>query len=177
MTPSKRLIWPAEKMAKLIDLTPRRLRQLVEEGVVPREERGRYNPFVVTVAYIRFLRDRAQSPELSNAEFYEAKLKKLKAECEQIELQNQITRKERIPIDDILSVADEVFQAIAGALKANRDKVLTEAKINQIFGQLREAGTRMLAPTGEQLKNGADGFPTKNGSSLPDFGDGAQPPH
>lgn len=132
-------------MAKLIDLTPRRLRQLVDQGVIPREERGRYNPFVVTVAYIRFLRDRAQSPELSNTEFYEAKLKKLKSECEQLELANQITRKTRVPIDDVLSVADEAFGAIAGALKANRDKVLTEAKINEIFRQLREAGERMIA--------------------------------
>src|SRR6266540_1040900 len=61
MAATKHLTWPSEKMAKFIDLTPRRLRQLVDEGVVPREERGRYNPFAVMVAYIRFLRDRVQS--------------------------------------------------------------------------------------------------------------------
>jgi hypothetical protein len=58
MAATKHLTWPSEKMAKFIDLTPRRLRQLVDEGVVPREERGCYNPFAVMVAYIRFLRDR-----------------------------------------------------------------------------------------------------------------------
>jgi hypothetical protein len=93
MAATKNLTWPSEKMAKFIDLTPRRLRQLVDEGIVPREERGRYNPFAVTVAYTRFLRDRVQSPEASDSEFFAAKLAKLKAEREMIELQNQLIRR------------------------------------------------------------------------------------
>lgn len=52
------LTWPADKMARFIDVTPRRLNQLVAEGVLTRESRGRYNPFVVTVQYVRYLRDR-----------------------------------------------------------------------------------------------------------------------
>jgi hypothetical protein len=107
------------------------------------EERGRYNPFAVTVAYIRFLRGRAQSPEMSNKEFFAAKLAKLKSECEQIELANQITRKERIPIDDVRAVNDEVDQAIAGIIKASG---LPIAVVNEIFNQLREVGERMIAP-------------------------------
>jgi phage terminase Nu1 subunit (DNA packaging protein) len=140
MTTIKKLTWPSEKMAKLVDLTPRRLRQLVDEGVVPREERGRYNPFVVTVAYIRFLRDRAQSPELSNSEFYEAKLTKLKAECMQLDLANQITRKTRIPIADVMAVADEAFGAIAGIIKASK---LPVSAVNEIFDQLREVAQQL----------------------------------
>jgi len=55
-------------MAKFIDVTPRRLQQLVQEGVVPKcEGRGRYNPVAVNLAYIRFLRDRVQSPESSDS--------------------------------------------------------------------------------------------------------------
>jgi len=58
-------------MAKFIDVTPRRLQQLVQEGVVPKcEGRGRYNPIAVNLAYIRFLRDRVQSPEASDSEFF-----------------------------------------------------------------------------------------------------------
>jgi phage terminase Nu1 subunit (DNA packaging protein) len=140
MTDDNKLTWPSEKMAKFIDLTPRRLRQLVDEGVVPREERGRYNPFAVTVTYIRYLRDRVQSPELSNKEFFVAKLTKLKSECEQIELANQITRKERIPIDDVRAVNDEVDQAISGIIKASG---LPIAAVNEIFDQLRDIPNRL----------------------------------
>jgi hypothetical protein len=43
------LTWPTSRMAKFIDVTPRRLQQLVQEGVVPKcEGRGRYNPIAVS---------------------------------------------------------------------------------------------------------------------------------
>ena len=46
----------ADTMAKLLDITPRRLSQLVEMGVMPKEGRGKY-PLVLCVhAYIRYLR-------------------------------------------------------------------------------------------------------------------------
>jgi hypothetical protein len=132
------LTWPTARMAKLIDVTPRRLQQLVQEGVVPKcEGRGRYNPFAVNVAYIRFFRDRVQSPEPSDSEFFAAKLAKLRAEREQIDLENQITRSERIPIEDALAATKLVFGAISGILKANRDKILTVDQINEIFAEMR----------------------------------------
>jgi hypothetical protein len=96
------------------------------------------------------------------------------AKKDQIDLDMQIKRGERIPLEDAEAVFNEAVMAIAGIIKASK---LPVSAVNEIFGQLREAGTRMLAPTGEQLKNGADGFSAGNGSSLPDFGDGAQPPH
>ncbi len=49
------LTWPADKMAKMIDVTPRHLRRMVSEGIIPKHERGRYNPFAVNIAYIRYL--------------------------------------------------------------------------------------------------------------------------
>jgi phage terminase Nu1 subunit (DNA packaging protein) len=138
------LTWPTDRMAKLIDVSPRRLQQLVQEGIVPKSEgRGRYNPILVTQAYIRFLRDRVQSPELSDSEFFAAKLAKLKSEREQIELDMQIKRGERIPIEDTLSACDIVFKAMSGILKANVNKLLTVEQINEIFDMMR-ATTRQL---------------------------------
>src|SRR4029453_11027568 len=138
------LTWPTTRMAKFIDVTPRRLQQLVQEGVVPKcEGRGRYNPIAVNFAYIRFRRDRAQLPSSSDSELSAAKLAKLKSEREQIELSMQITRGERIPIEDALAAAKLVFCSIAGILKANRNKMLTEAQINEIFDMIRNAMDRL----------------------------------
>jgi len=135
---SRDLTWPTDRMAKFIDVTPRRLQQLVQEGVVPKSEgHGRYNPIAVNLAYIRYLRDRVQSPELSNDEFFNAKLAKIKSERELIELNMQITRKERVPLDDVIAVNNEVDMAIAGILKSNVNKVLTRDLINEIFEQFR----------------------------------------
>src|SRR5439155_6707244 len=111
------LTWPISRMAKFIDVTPRRLQQLVQEGVVPKGEgRGRYNPIAVNLAYIRFLRDRVQSPEASDSEFFAAKLAKIKAEREMIDLQVSIVRGERIPIDDVNEAVGQVFGAMRGII-------------------------------------------------------------
>jgi len=135
----KGLTWPTQRMAKLILVTPRRLQQLVQECVVPKcEARGRYNPIAVTQSYIRFLRDRVQSPELSDGEFYAAKLAKIKAERASIELDMEIKRGSRIPLEDVARSSNEIFMMSAGTLKANRDKVMTEETINEIFTTLRE---------------------------------------
>jgi phage terminase Nu1 subunit (DNA packaging protein) len=135
MTVTKKLTWPSEKMAKLIDLTPRRLRQLVDEGVVPREERGRYNPFVVTVAYIRYLRDRAQSPEASDSEFFAAKLAKIRAEHQQIVLDMEIKRGARIPIQDVNEISKHIFAHVRGVVIASK---LSAEEKNEILDRLRD---------------------------------------
>jgi hypothetical protein len=142
------LTWPAEKMAKMIDVTPRHLRRMVSEGIIPKHERGRYNPFAVNVAYIRFLRDRVQSPDLSSSEFFAAKLAKIRAEKEEIDLSMEIKRGLRIPIEDAEEVANRVFQSIAGTLKANRDKILTEKHINEMLGALRDACKKISGSNG-----------------------------
>jgi len=59
---------------------------------------------------------------------------------EQVKLQNEITRKERIPIDDMMAVNNEVEQAIAGIIKASG---LPIEAVNQIFDQLRDIPNRL----------------------------------
>lgn len=84
------LTWPADRMAKFIDVNPRRLQQLVQLGIVERSERNRYNPFVVTVAYIRWLRDQRSAPpdvegERSAVEAKMDRARRTKAEADQAE--------------------------------------------------------------------------------------------
>jgi hypothetical protein len=146
------LTWPTARMAKFIDVSPRRLQQLVQEGVIPKcEARGRYNPIAVNLAYIRFLRDRVQSPEASDSEFFACKLAKLRAEREQIELQNQITRAGRIPVDDVLLANDFMFKAIATIIKASK---LPIESCNEIFDEMRRVA-RLLKEKANQVDNGA----------------------
>lgn len=149
---SKDLTWPTTRMAKFIDVTPRRLQQLVQEGVVPKcEGRGRYNPIAVNLAYIRFLRDRVQSPELSDAEFFAAKLAKLKAEREMIDLQVSIVRAERIPIDDVNEAVGQVFGAIRGIVKAN----LSAEHANEVFDEMRRVADWIRQKANEVAPNGS----------------------
>ena len=68
---SKDLTWPSLRLAKLLDLTPRRVQQLGKQGVLKSEARGRYSPSAVT-DYIRYLRERISDPPAPK-EFREAR--------------------------------------------------------------------------------------------------------
>ena len=51
--------YPIAVISKLLDLSPRRVYQLANEGVIPRAEKGRYELVPAVRGYIRYLRDRA----------------------------------------------------------------------------------------------------------------------
>jgi len=65
------------------------------------------------------------------------------ARKEEIDLEMEIKRGDRIPIADCLAVDNEVFQAIAGTIKANRNKQLSEEVTNEIFDNLRDWAGRL----------------------------------
>ena len=120
-------------MAKFIDVTPRRLQQLVQEGVIPKAEgRGRYSPIAVNLAYIRYLRDRATQPEMSNTDFAAEKLGKTKAERELLEMELAKERKEVIPRDRVFRFLENVFIAVkmkimgAGLSDLEKERILNE---------------------------------------------------
>lgn len=56
------------ELSIFLDLTSRRITQLVREGVIPREERGRYKLGPAVHGYIRFLRESANDSSLSLTE-------------------------------------------------------------------------------------------------------------
>jgi hypothetical protein len=52
-------------------------------------------------------------------------------------VREETLRKQRIPLDLVISVHDQVLQAMSATLKAAKDKVLTVELINNIFADFR----------------------------------------
>lgn len=67
------------------------------------------------------------------------------ARKEQINLEMEVTRKERVPIEDVSELLDATFANVGGLLKAHRGKTLTDQVIEDIFTELRDAGN-VLGP-------------------------------
>ena len=67
------------------------------------------------------------------------------AKKQEIDLEMEIKRRERIPIEDCTEVDNEILQAVAGLLKANRNKLLSDDVINELFGNMREWAQRFEA--------------------------------
>lgn len=60
--------YPVSTIAKLLDLTERRVQQLAAQGVLPKADRGRYELVPVVRAYIAYLRERAVSGDANGAD-------------------------------------------------------------------------------------------------------------
>jgi hypothetical protein len=66
----------------------------------------------------------------------------------QIDLDMEIKRGQRIPIDDVKEIVGRAFMSVAATLKANRDKVLSEQQINDIFAMLRDSENKLVSKNG-----------------------------
>jgi hypothetical protein len=62
------------------------------------------------------------------------------ARKQQIDLEMEVTRKERIPLDVIEAGMDRIFSNAAGLLKAHAGKELSETLLSDIFAELRRLG-------------------------------------
>ncbi len=62
---------------------------------------------------------------------------------EQIDLEMSIKRKERIPIEILNAVNDDVFQSVAALLKTNKGRSLNEEVINDVMAQFLDIPNRL----------------------------------
>lgn len=65
------------------------------------------------------------------------------AKRDQIELQMEVLRKERIPLEDLDAINNEVFSNAAAVLKAHEGKTLDADLVNDLLGQFREIGAKV----------------------------------
>lgn len=107
--------YPVAVISKLLDLTPRRIRQLVDEGVIQRAEKGRYELVSSVRGYIRYLRDRAIGADaLPDESARASRARLLKAQAEAQEMENAKNR------GYLLSVAmiERAWAEMAASFKA-----------------------------------------------------------
>lgn len=116
--------YPIKTIAEVLDLTERRIRQLVTDGVIPaNKDRGRYELIPTVRAYVHWLRDRSLYGEAKkNKETVisldEARRRKVTAEAELAELELE---KERGEVVDIA----ETEKAWTDVLMNVRSKMLS----------------------------------------------------
>jgi phage terminase Nu1 subunit (DNA packaging protein) len=83
-----------DQVARLLLLTPRRVQQLIEEGVLRRardpdtgdELRGRFHSIECVQSYIRYLRQELGSPDVTETKFLDARSRRMTAQAQLAEL-------------------------------------------------------------------------------------------
>jgi hypothetical protein len=99
-----------ETIAKICDLSVRRVQQLAKDGVMSKSENGRY-PISAVTQYIQFLKDRNLSPQVISLD--KVRARKTLADAEMAEIELAKTKGELIEVETVM----KDFAEIIGAAK------------------------------------------------------------
>lgn len=117
--------FPLDTISKLLLLTPRRVNQLVNEGILPRAERGRYELVPVVQAYIKYLREKAIRGDVSD-DYANHRTRLLKARADMAELEQAQLMNQLIPAADVEKAWSDVLAACRSRLLNIPTKVAPE---------------------------------------------------
>lgn len=143
----------AEKLARVLMITDRRVQQLAKEGVLVKEGRGRY-PLIPNIqAYIKYWQDRAVGArEMGEAPDYHAEKARLvkaqadKAEMEAEQLKGRLLDAEIVEREwgkvltnlrqALLSIPSKIAQSVSSASDAVEAEEIIRAQIHEALNEL-----------------------------------------
>jgi phage terminase Nu1 subunit (DNA packaging protein) len=174
--------FPLDTICKLLDLTPQRVTQLVNEGVIPRKERGRYELVPVVRGYIQYLRKRAiKGDAQAGGDDYASHRSRLtKARADMAEMEREQMANRLIPASDVERVwCDAVANmrakmlaiptiaaadAQAAATLAEAKQVLKE-RVNEALEEIANVRVEVVNPIRASDDEGGSGEGISDGSA------------
>jgi hypothetical protein len=152
------------ELARVLDVTPRRVRKLAEEQKLPQISAGRFPLIACVQEHIRRLRavQEAAASDLSEQEWRKRKVaaQAALAELDLAERQGQVTRIE--PVDaavvGLITVARNKFLGVPSFLAARMPQAvraevfkLAEEEVHRTLDELSQGGAEILAAMQEAL--------------------------
>lgn len=119
-----------QQIAKLLMLTPRRVNQLAQQGVIPKEAEGKYEMIGAVQGYISYLKERATDQVEGIISISESKQRKMAAEAQMAELQYKLESGKVACLDDIKVQWEHLALAMKTKLLAIPNK-LTPLVVSQ----------------------------------------------
>lgn len=104
-------------MAYLLDITPRRLNQLQDEGVIKPIKRGTWELVDTLHGYIRFLRDGQKSPN-GSPDVRAERARLIKEQADKVAMENEHMRANSIPAEVVKDVWGGIISAARARLLA-----------------------------------------------------------
>ncbi|ACI97514.1 terminase small subunit, Nu1 [Rhodospirillum centenum] len=187
---------PLAVIAKLLDLSERRVQQLSREGVIPKAERGAYDLVGAVRGYVRYLRDLAQRAQGGVADLPTERTRLVKAKADLAELDAQQRRGDLVPVAEtalawaavtarlrarLITLPDKLAPLVHDAANPAAVRVLLRSAIVEALAELA-ATPVAVAPAPDRASGageaGDDGVADADAAAGPDgepMG-GRQPP-
>lgn len=152
---------PLDVICKLLDLTPARISQLTSQGVIPRQERNRYEVVPVVRAYIKFLRERAIKGDVGGDDYSAHRARLTKARADITEMERSQMESKLIPADDVestwnsmisnarnrlIAIPTKVAPSVYASKNLNEIRDIIKTEIYQALDELADADVRTINP-------------------------------
>jgi phage terminase Nu1 subunit (DNA packaging protein) len=177
---------PIGVIAKLLDLSERRVQQLSREGVIPKATRGQYDLIGSVRGYVRYLRDQAAKAQAGAPDYASERARFLRARADLAEMEAEQKRGSLLAAEDVETAWIAVLARLRTRLLALPDRLapLVHAETSPagvrdvIRGAIREA-LEELAESDVRPERDEDDTAEigGNGGAAPDGSRGAEGAH
>ena len=166
--------YPASTLAKLFNLTERRVQQLAKEGVIPKPERGKYDLVGAVRGYVKFLQERAEGRGVEPNALHDERMRLLMAQAERAELEVAALYRSLLPYEEVVAAWQQLVAAFRARCLALPSKLAPRLAViherrriqDALTAEIREALTELsrFDLAGRSPARGAQGRP---GSKAP----------
>lgn len=105
---------PVKQLAALLNLSTRRVQQLANDGIIYRDEHGKYDLVRSVRSYIRYLQDRSIGRDAGPIDSHKERARLLRAQADKTELEVRTLRGVLIPAEQV----EKMWNMILAAFRA-----------------------------------------------------------
>jgi phage terminase Nu1 subunit (DNA packaging protein) len=128
---------PISVIARLLDLSERRVQQLSREGVIPKAERGQYDLIGSVRGYVRYLRDQAVRAQAGAPDYASERARFIRARADLAEMDAEARRGVMIPAGEVEGAWIAVLALLRTRLLALPDRLAPIAHDQATVGDTR----------------------------------------
>ncbi len=140
-------------IAKLLDLSERRVQQLSREGVIPKATRGQYDLVGSVRGYVRYLRDQAVSAQAGAPDYAVERARYIRARADLVEMEANQRRGALIAADDIEAAWIKVLALLRTRVLALPDRLAPQVHSVSSLAETRNLLSANLREALEDLAN------------------------
>nr|WP_284040808.1 terminase small subunit, Nu1 [Phaeovulum sp. NW3] len=128
---------PIGVIARLLDLSERRVQQLSREGVIPKADRGQYDLIGSVRGYVRYLRDQALKAQAGAPDYAAERARFIRARADLAEMEAEEKRRSLIAAEQIEAAWIAVLALLRTRLLALPDRLAPQAFEQSTVGDTR----------------------------------------
>jgi phage terminase Nu1 subunit (DNA packaging protein) len=151
-----------DELCKICDVSKGRISQLITAGVIPKQERNRYEVVPVVNAYVRFLRERTIKGDTSDSGDYSSHRTRLtKAKADLAEMEREQLASDLIPANDarhawsgmvanartrLIAIPSKIAPLVVSAESINEAQDIIKNEIYEALQELADTEIRTINP-------------------------------